>query len=84
MKKLTFVGRNFKLTQQKSKKQFQALDGTLKMRDPKTDQDVVQNHRCSDLDKLVPELLGVSSAIVDHVLFCHQEVGVLCVLLMSF
>lgn len=71
--RLTFVSRNFQLTQKKSKKEFKALDGTLKLKDAKTNLEVVHSHRCSDLDKLVPELLGVSAAIIDNVLFCHQE-----------
>ena len=29
--------------------------------------------KCSDLDKHVPELLGVTSAVMAHVVFCHQE-----------
>lgn len=29
--------------------------------------------KCSDLDKHVPELLGVTSAVMENVVFCHQE-----------
>ena len=31
------------------------------------------SHRCSEVDALVPELLGVSKAVLDNVVFCHQE-----------
>ena len=31
------------------------------------------SQKCSELDKQVPELLGVSAAILDNVIFCHQE-----------
>ncbi len=30
-------------------------------------------NRCSELDKHVPDLLGVSKAIMENVVFCHQE-----------
>lgn len=29
--------------------------------------------KCSDLDKHVPELLGVTAAVMENVVFCHQE-----------
>ena len=29
--------------------------------------------KCSDLDRHVPELLGVTSAVMENVVFCHQE-----------
>lgn len=31
------------------------------------------SHKCADIDRLLPELLGISSAIMDSVVFCHQE-----------
>jgi hypothetical protein len=34
---------------------------------------VSTSHKCSEIDKLVPEMLGVSSAIMENVIFCHQE-----------
>lgn len=36
-------------------------------------QRVSQSFRCSDLDKEIPELMGVSKPIIEHVIFCHQE-----------
>jgi len=30
------------------------------------------SHKCSDMDKLMPELLGVPRAVLEHVVFCHQ------------
>ena len=32
------------------------------------------SHRCADMKKLVPQLMGVSKAILENVIFCHQEV----------
>ncbi len=34
---------------------------------------VSQSYRCADMDREVPELMGVSKAIVENVIFCHQE-----------
>lgn len=31
------------------------------------------SQRCTDLDKTMPTLLGVSKAILENVVFCHQE-----------
>jgi hypothetical protein len=31
------------------------------------------SHRCADMDALVPTLMGVSPAVLEHVIFCHQE-----------
>ena len=31
------------------------------------------SHKCSELDKQLPELLGVSKAILENVIFVHQE-----------
>ena len=32
-----------------------------------------QSYRCADLDKEIPELMGVSKPILENVIFCHQE-----------
>ena len=29
--------------------------------------------KCAEVDKIVPELMGVSSAVLQNVIFCHQE-----------
>ena len=31
------------------------------------------SHKCTELDRQIPQLLGVSKAILEHVVFCHQE-----------
>ena len=36
-------------------------------------QKVSQSYRCADLDKEIPELMGVSKPILENVIFCHQE-----------
>lgn len=30
-------------------------------------------YRCADIDKMVPSLMGVSKAVLDNVIFVHQE-----------
>ena len=30
-------------------------------------------HTCASMDKVVPKLFGVSRAIIENVLFCHQD-----------
>ena len=61
------------VTQKKSTATFKQLDGALRTHDTSTGQRVTLSHKCSELDKQIPTLLGVSKAILDHVLFCHQE-----------
>jgi DNA repair protein RAD50 len=34
---------------------------------------VSQSFRCADLDREIPELVGVSRPILENVIFCHQE-----------
>ena len=29
--------------------------------------------KCAEIDKLIPELMGVSQAVLQNVIFCHQE-----------
>ncbi|KAJ9456293.1 DNA repair protein RAD50 [Diplonema papillatum] len=68
------VGRSYQLTQGVGNKQkFETLDVSLQTRDPKNGQVVSQSYKCSDIDKLIPELLGISKAILDNVVFLHQD-----------
>jgi DNA repair protein RAD50 len=48
------------LTQKKTALQFKALDQTLQMMNRSTGEKVANNHRCQELDKIVPSLMGVS------------------------
>ena len=65
------VIRSFKLTQKRTKLEFKAMDSVLKT--AKDGEQSSISHRCSDMDKLVPDFLGVSKAILENVIFCHQE-----------
>jgi DNA repair protein RAD50 len=33
------------------------------------------SHKCTELDRQIPMLLGVSKAVLESVVFCHQEEG---------
>lgn len=66
------VIRSFQAQTAKTKTSFTTLDSTIAY----NDQDgsaVTRSFRAGDCDKRVPELLGVSKAILEHVIFCHQE-----------
>lgn len=67
------VVRSMELTQKKTTQTFKQLDGVLRMFDPETGERVSLSHKCTELDKQLPHLLGVSKPILEHVVFCHQE-----------
>jgi AAA domain len=67
------VVRSMELTQKKTTQTFKQLDGVLRMMDSDTGERVSLSHKCSELDKQLPQLLGVSKPILEHVVFCHQE-----------
>jgi len=53
--------------------QFKTLDSSVLMKDAKTGKAETIGYRCAEMDRLVPELLGVSKAILENVVFVHQE-----------
>lgn len=67
------VVRSMELTQKKTTMSFKQLDGVLRTLDPRTGERQSLSHKCTELDKIVPQLMGVSKPILEHVLFCHQE-----------
>ena len=66
------VTRSLQVTKKKSKLEFKAVDGVIKTTNENGDK-VSISHKCSDLDKMIPELLDVSGPILENVIFCHQE-----------
>eukprot|EP01135_Chromosphaera_perkinsii_P004834 Nk52_evm12s298 gene=Nk52_evmTU12s298 len=66
--------RNMQLTQKTKKLEFKTLENNLQTVDTSK-----ENHkesfsaRCGDMDTVVPNMLGVSKAILNNVIFCHQE-----------
>ncbi|KAL8709656.1 MAG: hypothetical protein Q9220_005596 [cf. Caloplaca sp. 1 TL-2023] len=65
------VTRNTSLTVQKTKRSQKTLDGSL-LRDTNGERMVVSS-RVAELNKYMPQYLGVSKAILDNVIFCHQD-----------
>lgn len=72
-KKQIIAMRAFQLTNLKgSKLEMKTVEQVLKTRD--LDGNIVSiNHTCAEMEKQVPELLGVSRAVLENVIFCHQE-----------
>ncbi|KAF5828658.1 AAA domain-containing protein, partial [Dunaliella salina] len=67
------VLRSFQLIEKKTTQQFKTLDSTLQTEDPVTHVKQAVTYRCIDIDKMVPSLMGVSKAVLDNVIFVHQE-----------
>ena len=70
--KPTCCTRSMQLSKKKTKLEFKALDGAIRTKND-NGENVSTSHKCSELDRHVPELLGVSPAIMENVIFCHQE-----------
>lgn len=70
--------RSFQLTNKKNAKTgkiqqtFKALESVLRTTGEEGDKASI-SHRCVDMDLAVPEHMGVSRAILESVIFCHQE-----------
>ena len=65
------VTRNVQLTVKKTTRSQKTLEGSLLCRS--NGERNVTSSKVYDLDTIVPEKLGVSSAILDAVIFCHQD-----------
>uniref|UniRef100_H2ZIL2 DNA repair protein RAD50 n=1 Tax=Ciona savignyi TaxID=51511 RepID=H2ZIL2_CIOSA len=66
------VERSMIATQKAKKVQFKTLDGILIKR--RNDEEPVHlTSKCADLNQQMVEELGVSKAVLDNVIFCHQE-----------
>ncbi|EFA85515.1 DNA recombination/repair protein [Heterostelium album PN500] len=55
-----------------NKQEFRQMDASLQSFNSEG-QKVSKSFRCSDLDKEIPELMGVAKPILKNVIFCHQE-----------
>jgi len=69
--------RSFQLTNTRGKNgvvksQFKALENLLRVKDSTGDNNR-NSKRCADMDLMIPQLMGVSRPILEHVIFCHQE-----------
>ncbi|KAG5474285.1 hypothetical protein LSCM1_03065 [Leishmania martiniquensis] len=71
--KLMQVIRSFQATRSAHRVTFATLDNTVAFQDSATGEVISSTYRASDVDRVVPEMLGVSPAVLEHVIFCHQE-----------
>ncbi|KAJ4292482.1 DNA repair protein rad50 [Kalmusia sp. IMI 367209] len=65
------VSRKMQLTIKKASRTQKTLEGSLLMRKDGVKESV--SSRVAELDQIVPQYLGVSKAILENVIFCHQE-----------
>ena len=70
--KEVLIVRNFQLTLKKKKYEFKRLEQVLKSINSNGEL-VTINSTCMDIDKQVPLLMHASKAILENVIFCHQE-----------
>ncbi|KAK5582204.1 hypothetical protein RB653_003787 [Dictyostelium firmibasis] len=67
------ASRSLSLIQKSNKKQeYKQIDASLQSY-TSDGQKVSKSFRCSDMDKEIPDLMGVAKPILKHVIFCHQE-----------
>lgn len=64
--------RSLQLTQKKTKVEQKTLESVLWMLNDKGEQ-VSISGRCAEIDKEMPHHMGVSAAVLENVIFCHQE-----------
>ena len=65
------VTRNLQLTVKKTARSLKTLECVLKMR--RNGEATTISSRVVEMDLLLPQYLGVSTAVIDNVIFCHQE-----------
>ena len=63
--------RSLQLTVKKTTRQQKTLEGQLLM--IKDGERTAISSRVAELDQIMPQYLGVSKAILDSVIFCHQD-----------
>ena len=63
--------RNLQLTVKKTQRSMKTLEGNLLM--VRDGERMTMSSRVAEMDTMMPQYLGVSKAILDSVIFCHQE-----------
>eukprot|EP01013_Petalomonas_cantuscygni_P009480 TRINITY_DN2231_c0_g1_i1.p1 TRINITY_DN2231_c0_g1~~TRINITY_DN2231_c0_g1_i1.p1 ORF type:complete len:710 (-),score=33.38 TRINITY_DN2231_c0_g1_i1:655-2784(-) len=66
------VSRSFCVLRMRDKLRFSSQDGALQVCDSAGSVSSA-SHKNSELDQLVPDLIGIPAAVLDHVVLCHQE-----------
>ncbi|GMH20274.1 hypothetical protein Nepgr_022115 [Nepenthes gracilis] len=65
--------RSFQLIQKASKMEYKAIESVLQTINPHTGEKVGLSYRCADMDREIPAIMGVSKAILENVIFVHQD-----------
>jgi DNA repair protein RAD50 len=65
--------RSMQSTQKRTKLEQKTLESLLATTDRATGEQVSISSRCAEMDAEIPLQLGVSRAVLEDVLFCHQE-----------
>ena len=65
------ISRSLQLTVKKNARSMKSLDGSLLM--IKDGERTVISQRVAEVDAIIPQYLGVTAAVLDSVVFCHQE-----------
>ncbi len=63
--------RSLQLTVKKLTRSMKTLEGSLLMK--KNAERTAISSRVAELDQIIPQYLGVSTAVLDNVIFCHQD-----------
>lgn len=63
---------SLQLTQKKNSRVLKSIDGVIRFQG-EGGKTVALSKKCADMKKAIPQLLGVSKAILENVIFCHQE-----------
>ena len=66
------VVRSYQLAQKKAALQYKAMDQTIQTYDQARIKSAT-SHRCAEMDRIVPEMIGASKAVLENVVFVHQE-----------
>lgn len=64
--------RSLQVTKKKAKLEFKQLDSVMRTTNQHGEK-VSISMKCSDIDRIIPENLGISPAILENVIFVHQE-----------
>ncbi|KAK9159898.1 hypothetical protein Syun_006239 [Stephania yunnanensis] len=64
--------RSFQLTQKASKMEYKAIESIFQSSDV-WGHFLILFYRCADMDREIPALMGVSKAVLENVIFAHQD-----------
>lgn len=53
--------------------EYKAIESVLQTINPHSGEKVCLSYRCADMDREIPALMGVSKAVLENVIFVHQD-----------